>query len=128
MEEIDMLIARRPVAYTRLGFQRFLLWMFILCGIILFFNTVYIIVSGLTDVIFIMTASHEIADRYRLNQQDVEEILIKYLEPIKYKAILYSFFLSLALFLMARYAQKVINRNKYILLLEREWTRRRITP
>ncbi len=128
MEEIDMLIARRPSAYTRLGFQRFLLWLFLVSGIFLFFNTVYIIVSGLTEFIFIMNASREIAERYLLSQQDVEEILIRYFNPIHYKAMLYSFFLSLTLFFMARYAQKVINRNKYISLLEKEWIRRRINP
>ena len=128
MEEIDMLIARRPRAYTRLGFQRFLLWIFLVSGTILFFNTVYIIVSGLTEFILIMNASREIAERYQLSQQEVEEILIRYFNPMHYKAILYSFFLSLALFLMARYAQKVINRNAYIALLEKEWARRRITP
>ncbi len=125
MEEIDLLITRRPRAYSRLGFQRFLLWTFLVLGIILFFNTAYIIASGIVHYLFIDEASREIAVRYQLNQRDVEEILIKYFDPLKYKSILYSFFLSLSFFILARYSQKVINRNNYILLLEREWLKRK---
>lgn len=125
MEEIGLLITRRPRAYSRLVFQRFLRWTFLVLGIILFFNTAYIIASGIAHYLFIDEASHEIAGRYQLNQQDVEEILIKYFDPLKYKSILYSFFLSLSFFILARYSQKVINRNNYILLLEREWLKRK---
>jgi len=126
MEEFDLLISRRPRAYSWLGFQRFLLWTFIVLGIMLFFNTVYIIVIGITHYLFIDEASHEIASRYQLSQQNVQEILIKYFDPLKYKSILYSFFLSLSFFVLARYSQKVINRNRYILLLEKEWLKRNL--
>lgn len=125
MEEIDLLIAKRPRAYSWLGFQRFLLWTFLLLGIILFFNTVYIIASGIVHYLFIDEASHEIASRYQLSQQDVQEILIKYFDPLKLKSILYSFFLSFSFFTLARYCQKVINRNNYILIMETAWLKRK---
>lgn len=127
MDELDMLIARRPRAYTWLGFQRFLLWVFLALGIILFFNTVYIITRGVAEYLFIIQTSQQIAIRYQLSQQDVEEILMNYFDPIKYKAMLYSFILSLCFFVMTRYAQKVINRNQYITLLEKAWLKRK-TP
>ena len=127
MDELDMLIARRPRAYTWLGFQRFLLWVFLALGIILFFNTVYLITRSVAEYLFIIQTSQQIAIRYQLSQQDVEEILMNYFDPIKYKAMLYSFILSLCFFVMTRYAQKVINRNQYIALLEKAWLKRR-TP
>lgn len=122
---MDRLITRRPGAYTQLGFQRFLLWFFIMLGIMLFFNTVYIVVNGIVHYLFIDEASYEIANRYQLNQLEVKEILVRYFDPLKFKAMFYSFFLSLALFFMARYAQKVINRNRYIISLEQAWMNRR---
>lgn len=118
-------MARRPGVYRRLGFQRVLLWMFVFFGLILFFNTLYIVARSVAEYVFIDQTSREIAIRYQLSPQSVEEILMNYFEPIKYKAMLYSFFLSFCLFFMARYAQKVINRNKYILLLEKEWLKRK---
>ncbi len=127
MDELDMLIARRPRAYTWLGFQRFLLWVFLALGIILFFNTVYLITRSVAEYLFIIQTSQQIAIRYQLSQQDVEEILMNYFDPIKYKAMLYSFILSLCFFVMTRYAQKVINRNQYIALLEKAWLKRK-TP
>jgi hypothetical protein len=125
MEEIDVLIAGRPRAYTWLGFQRVLLWTFLSLGIILFFNTVYMVASGIAEYLYIEKASQEIAKIYQLNKKEVEEILIRYFDPIKYKSYLYSFFLSLSFFIIARYAQKVINRNQYIILLEKEWMKRK---
>jgi hypothetical protein len=99
--------------------------MFLFFGLILFFNTLYIVAKSVAEYVFIGQTSREIAIRYQLSQRTVEEILMNYFEPIKYKAMLYSFFLSFCLLFMARYAQKVINRNKYILLLEKEWLKRK---
>lgn len=117
---IDNLIASRPRVFDWLGFQRFWLWIFLILGIIFLFNTGYIIACGLVKSYFIDEASKELAIQLNTDQQHVKAVLVKYFDPIKYKAILYSFFLSLCFFILARYCQKIINRNKYILLLEQE--------
>lgn len=117
--ETGKLLASRPNAYGWLGFQRFLLFMFILLGIIMFFNTVYIVCRGLIKYSVIIETSRELAGS-KGDEIKMKEFLVNYIEPIKYKAILYSFFLSLSFFIIARYCQKTINRNRYILRLEEE--------
>lgn len=125
MQNIELLIAGRPRVYVQNGFQRFLIWLFVSLGILFILNTFYILTRSLFDYILIYAAAEEIAQRYQLDQTQVEEILLKHFDPIKYKAALYSFFLSAAFFIIARYCQKVINRNRYILRLETEWLKLR---
>jgi hypothetical protein len=118
--EITNLMAARPNVYGWLGFQRFWLRIFLMLGLILSFNTVYIVSCGIIKYYLIDKASAEFAEAYHINQADMQEFLTEHLEPIKYKAILYSFFLSLSFFIIARYCQKTLNRNRYIMRLEEE--------
>lgn len=121
MKNIEILIAGRPRVYVQNGFQRFLIWLFVSLGILFILNTFYILTRSFFEYVFISQAAEEIAQRYGLDQKQLEDILMRYFDPIKYKAALYSFFLSASFFTIARYCQKVINRNKYILRLETEW-------
>lgn len=116
--KIEDLIVKRPRVYGWFGFQRFLLWLFIFLGIFFFFNTLYIFACGLVKYFFIDEMSQEIARKFNVSQREVKQLLINYFDPIKYKPILYSFSLSTSFFIIARYSQKVINRNRYILQLE----------
>lgn len=118
--ELEHLMARRPKAYGWLNFQRFLTWFFLILGILLFINTIAIVTMGLMRYMIIEEASREVASRYQADESDVRTILVRYLEPIKYVTILYSFFLSMSCFVIARYCQKIINRNRYILQIEQE--------
>ena len=118
---IDDLIAKRPRVYGWLGFQKFLLWTFLILGIMLLINTAFIIASGLIRYSVIEETSRQIANKYHLDQKEVLDFLISWLAQIKLKVILYSFFLSVSFFSLSRYCQKIINRNRYILRLETEW-------
>lgn len=116
--ELEQLMARRPKAYGWLNFQRFLIWLFLILGILLFIHTITIVAMGFMKIMIIEEASREVALKYQADEADVHTILVKYLEPFKYAAILYSFFLSMSCFVIARYCQKIINRNRYILQIE----------
>ena len=116
--EINNLIASRPNAYGWLGFQRFLLFIFFILAIIFLFNAFCIVIYGLVEYVLMSKAANELADEIG-HREEIQD-LVKHFDPIKYKAILYSFFLSLSFFIIARYCQKTINRNRYILRLEEE--------
>ena len=118
--ELEHLMARRPKAYGWLNFQRFLIWFFLILGILLFIHTITIVTMGFMKIMIIEEASREVASRYQADESDVRTILVRYLEPIKYVTILYCFFLSMSCFVIARYCQKIINRNRYILQIEQE--------
>lgn len=117
--EITHLIAARPNAYGWLGFQRFLLRIFLILGLILSFNTVYIVSCGIIKYSLIEEASGEFTGTPG-DKVKMQNFLMKCTDPIQTKAILYSFFLSLSFFIIARYCQKTLNRNRYILRLEKE--------
>lgn len=121
--EMDSIIAGRPKAFAWLGFQRSLLWLFLALGIVFMINTSCIVVSGMIKYFFIDEASKKIAAEFQINQFKVQDILLKYLNPLNYEVILYNFFLSISFFITARYCKKIMNRNKYILQLENEWYR-----
>lgn len=120
-EKINNLIIKRPRAYGWIIPQRLFLWLFILCGGICIINTAIIITIGIIEYSSLEEFSRQVAGSSPSDQQQVMEFLLNWLEPIKYKAILYSIFLSVLFFILARYSQKIINRNRYILKLERAW-------
>ena len=125
--EFDKHIANRPRVYAQLGFQRTLLLLFLTFGIIFFVNTGIIAVTSMFKYLLIDQVSHEISQTYStVNKKAINALLTEHFEPIKYRAIAYSFFLSISFFIISRYCQKIINRNKYIIKLEEELKRTNI--
>ena len=121
--------ASRPWVYSRFGYQRFFLVLFLILGILSLFNTLGIIAWGLIKAYVLDEASASIATQYNLKDQEpqIRQTLYEYLNPIRIKVILYSFSLTLCFFILARYCQKVLNRNRYIVKLEEEIKRTKNT-
>ncbi|MFL5754478.1 MAG: hypothetical protein ACJ76F_13785 [Bacteroidia bacterium] len=116
----DLFIPARPRVYSWLNFQRILLWLFCINGIIAFSVFIFKLSISILEMMLIERAGKEIA--MELNRQEmqnkIEILLIRELEPLKTELLIYLLSVCLLFFILARYCQKVINRNKYILELE----------
>ena len=119
-EAVEQLIHNRPRVYSWLGIQQLFLWLFTLSGITFFVVSIYQIISGAFKMIFINQISKQIAlkiGNIEL-QNEISKILQNALGKMQVQLILYSLLLSICCFIIARYCQKVLNRNRYILKLE----------
>lgn len=60
---IEQLISNRPKVYGWLGFQRFLLWLFLLSGLAFFALFIYNLIMGLIRMLLIDQLSFQIAHK-----------------------------------------------------------------
>lgn len=110
--EIAALIASRPRAFGWIRFQKFLFWVCFVLGTLCFSFTGFIIFENIIDLYFFTL----LKDTNLIGEK--QQMLFELMAIIKLSFVLGSFFISIILFIMARYCHKVVRRNEYILKLE----------
>lgn len=119
-ETIEQTLNKRPRVYAWTKVQQTFLWCFVLAGITSFAIGVFKLMAGVAKVFLIeelsKSISHEVGKEHL--QGNIHILLVKSLGTLQTQLIIYILLLSLSCFIIARYCQKVLNRNRYILQLE----------
>lgn len=124
MINIDLLLLMnsRPRAFGRLKFQRFMIWSFSGLGLLFFVIFLTRLYLSLTKVVAIYEVNN-LAFNQSNDPEKAQKIAQKAketLDCLHQELLIYAFLLSLLCFTIARYGQKTLNRNRYILKLEEE--------
>lgn len=125
-QKMDALIAGRPRAYRSLIFQRILVWLFLLKGVLLFLAGLYIIMVSAfkeTAMLYLKENMSDVIGFYI--PPDFADHILTYFIPlfrnIQIALGVSVIGLSVLCLIIARYCQKTINRNKYIMRIESAW-------
>lgn len=124
--KMDVLTAGRPRAYRWLLYQRILAWTFLLVGIVLLATGINIIMMTALKETALLYCKENINDiiGFYIPPEFVDHILTYFLPVLRNIQITLGISvigLSLLCLVIARYCQKIIKRNKYIMRVEDAW-------
>lgn len=124
--KMDGLIAARPKAFRYLVYQRILVWLFLVTGIVLFATGNYIIMVSAVKESALVYCKENMSTiiGFYIPPEFVDHILTYFLPVIRNIQITLGISvigLSILCLIIARYCQKTLNRNKYIMRLEGTW-------
>lgn len=125
-EKMDALIAGRPKAYRMLAYQRILAWTFLLVGIALLATGINIIMVTTIKETALVYCKENINDiiGFYIPPEFVDHIMTYFLPVIRNIQLALGISvigLSVLCLIIARYCQKTIKRNKYIMRMEDAW-------
>jgi hypothetical protein len=122
LHQLKNLIKDRRVVFSHLSWQRFLLVLFLIIGLVFFISGTIFIFISIVQSMYVEELTNQIADETNLERYKdvIRHICTEVIQPKEMWSACKSLFLGISFLALSRYCQKVLNRNKYILTLEEE--------
>jgi hypothetical protein len=128
IHQLKKLIKDRRVVFSHLSWQRFLLVLFLIIGLVFFISGTIFIFISIVQSMYVEELTNQIADETNLERYKdvIRHICTEVIQPKEMWSACKSLFLGISFLSLSRYCQKVLNRNKYILTLEEEIKKLRV--
>ncbi|PKP19253.1 MAG: hypothetical protein CVU05_11800 [Bacteroidetes bacterium HGW-Bacteroidetes-21] len=125
-EQIENIIKSRPRSFGWFTLQKIWLIIFIIVGCVFFSIFLWQLLTYMTQIVFIEASIENLQQQLKISKETSTIIIEQLIKRGAIFSIVESFFLSIFSFIIARYCKKVINRNRYIIKMERELKNNRI--
>lgn len=122
VSRLNELIKDRRSVFSKLDFQRFLLVLFLVIGLLFFISGMLAIFISIVQMVYVDELTNQIASETNLEKYKdiIKHICTEVIQPMELWSGCKSSFLGISFLALSRYCQKVLNRNRYILTLEAE--------